>query len=93
MASGYVVSRRPWRTKQGSGIGRMGKTEVRTDRVAATELEAETIDLTPVDRVVVQDTNVHLPFFQIVRRGDADAGREVFVDLGEVSIVGGSVGR
>lgn len=66
----------------------MGKTEARTDRVAATKLEAETVDLAPVDRVVVQDTDVHLPFFQIVRRGDADAGREVIVDLGEVSIVG-----
>ena len=45
----------------------MGKPEARTDRVAATELEAETVDLAAVDRVVVQDTDIHLPFFQIVR--------------------------
>ena len=52
-----------------------------TDGVAGAELEFESVRLAFVERVVVEDPDVHLPFFQVVDRGDADSWREMFMDL------------
>lgn len=52
-----------------------------TDGVVGAESEFEAIDLVHIERVVVENFDIHLPLFEIVRRGYADAWWEVFVNL------------
>ncbi len=56
--------------------------------VVVAETEAETKCLVEVDGVGVQDADVHLPFFEVVGRDEADAWGEGLVDLGWMMLEG-----
>lgn len=54
-----------------------------TDGVAVAEHEFETVGLISVERVVVQDLDLHLPYFQVIGGMEEDTWREMVVQLAE----------
>ena len=84
--------------KVGGGCGRSwgevwgtlwGKVGWSTYRVVVAEFEAETEYLVEVDGVVIEDLDVHLPFFEVVGGDEVDAWREGLVDLNKRVLGGG----
>jgi hypothetical protein len=53
----------------------------RTYRIIVGEFKVESIGFSLVDRIVIENADVHLPFSQILRGGYLNARREVFVKL------------
>lgn len=52
-----------------------------TDRIFLAEGELKTVDLVLVQRVVVEDADVHLPFFEVVGFGEGNSRGEVTLHL------------
>lgn len=52
-----------------------------TNWISGAETKTESVGFVEVERVGVEDTNVHLPFLVVVGRDEADAWREGLVDL------------
>lgn len=52
-----------------------------TDWVFVIECKFQSVSVTLVDGVVVQNLNVHLPFFQVVRLDDCDPRGNMFFHL------------
>lgn len=52
-----------------------------TYRIIIAESKAETESLVEIEGVVIENTDVHLPFFEVVGGDEADAWRKGFIDL------------
>lgn len=59
----------------------MGWKEKDTDGIFLAEGEFKTVDLVLVQRVVVEDADVHLPFFEVVGFGEGDSRGEMALHL------------
>lgn len=69
------------------GTEKRGGGGVRTYGVIVAEAETEPECLVEVERVRVQDADVHLPFLEVVGGYEADAWGEGLVDLEGVEVV------
>jgi hypothetical protein len=52
-----------------------------TDWVLRVKGESQSVHLVPIQRVVVQDSDVHLPFLEVLGFGEGDSRGEVFLYL------------
>lgn len=62
------------------GEGKEGGSDC-TNWITRTKAEAESVGFIEVERIGVQDAEVHLPLFVIICGDQADTGREGLVDL------------
>ena len=58
-----------------------GGRQRRTDRIVVPESESQPIDLVLVQWIVIQHTDIHLPFGEVVGFDELDAGREMLFHL------------
>lgn len=63
--------------------------EEATDRIVRAKAEAEPVGFVEVERIGVKNADVHLPFFEVLRRCQAYAGRKGLMNL-EKSLGSGS---
>lgn len=74
------------------GRGAIGGEERKsTDGVVGAEAEAKTIGVVQVQRIGIQDTDVHLPFFEVVGGDEANAWREGLLDLDKKKSIRGDM--
>ena len=80
----------------GNGAGRLsGGREGNLggfDRVVVREAEAEAIGAIQVEGIVVQDFDVHKPFFEVVGCDKGDAGGEGLLQLQRRSEINSTIG-
>jgi len=56
-----------------TSIGALGILGLRTDRVVVGKLEVQSISLALVDRVVIENSDVQLPFLEVIRSDKGDS--------------------
>lgn len=90
VTSGDSVGDVSWRPlglgvmEEGEELGQKKAEEVHTYRVIIAEAEAKAECLVEVKWVGIENTNVHLPFFEVIGGDEADAWWERLVDFTEL---------